>query len=381
MMRLNSQSVASVEQPHDFWIAMLIAVISASWVALTVAEPFFLAASIFIALALAALVRFDYFVYATVFLLPWYPILNLRFQDAFLPLRFVLFFAMWMRLRKRNVSIREWLLGTKRKKGIWLFAGIVVVSVFVSGTPLNLPSFRSLALLAGYFAVFFAIDGWLEHRAQLVRVLQVLLISTVGVALFGICQAIEGSYTEMYFFLYPIQTENIVPWSGRITSFLFQYNSLAGYLNLVIPFAIACAVLGKDRGLKLLGLACAWLGAIAVFLTQSRGGLLALLGVLVLAIWFLVRRLMNRMKILCGGALICILLLPPLLDHFERLQGVDDFTEITRLATWEVAATLFFAHPLLGIGYGNFRFLSSDLVPGAVQGQLEAHNLYLQLLA
>jgi putative inorganic carbon (HCO3(-)) transporter len=160
---------------------------------------------------------------------------------------------------------------------------------------------------------------------------------------------------------------------------LFQFNSLAGYLNLVIPFAIVCAVLAKDRGLKFLGLVCACVASVAVFLTQSRGGLLALAGVLIIAVWLLVPRLITRIEFLCGGALACILLFAPLLSHFERLQGgVDD---LGRLDLWQTAATLFLDHPLLGVGYGNYRSLFSDFVPGAVPGTVDAHNLYLQLLA
>ena len=322
-MSVGTQSVASMEQRWRLGPPALIAVASVFIAVLFVTEPFAIAACMFVGLLLAAALHFDLFVYATIFLLPWYPLLNLRFQDAFLPLRFVLFVGVWIQLRRNNKSIREWLLGSKWKKGIWLFAGIAVVSVPLSSTPSNLPAYRSLALLASYFAVFYAIDGWMIDRTRLVRVLKVLLISTIGVALFGLYQAIDGSYTGLYFGLYPIQNENLEPWSGRITSFLFQYNSLAGYLNLVIPLAIACAVLAKDRMLKFLGLVCAFTAAVAVLLTQSRGGLLALAGLFIIAVWLLVPRVTTRIKLVCVVALAGLLLIPPLLNHFDRLENVD----------------------------------------------------------
>ena len=208
--------------------------------------------------------------------------------------------------------------------------------------------------------------------------LKVLLVSTIGVAAFGFYQALEGGYTDLYFRLYPFERQEIAPWSGRITSLLFQENSLAGYLNLVMPFAIACAVLAKDRSLKFLGLVCACAGAVAMVLTQSRGGLLALGGVLIAGIWFLMPRLITRVKLLGGSVLACMLLLPLLLNRFERLQDTDDGS---RMLIWAAAGALFLDHPLLGVGYGNFRFLSPELVPGAVVGYLDAHNIYLQLLA
>jgi len=381
MMSIGSPSVARAEQSEALWVAVLIAVVSAFIAALFVSEPSFFIAGLLVFLTLAALLRFDFFVYATIFLLPWSPLVDLPVRNVFLVLRFVLFVGVWIRLRKNNKSIREWLFGTKRKKGIVLFAGIAIASVLLSSVPGNVPAYRSLALLASYLAAFYAIDGWLQDRTQLVRVLKLLMVSTIGVALFGFYQAIVGGYTDFYFRLYPLHEEALEPWVERITSFLIHFNSLAGYLNLVIPFAIASAVLAKERALKLLGIVCACVAALALFLTQSRGGLLALAGVLIIAIWFLVPRMITRIKLFSGGAIAGILIFPFLLIHFERLQGVDEFTEFGRLAAWQAAATLFLDHPFLGIGYGNFRFVSSELVPVALPGTLEAHNLYLQLLA
>jgi putative inorganic carbon (HCO3(-)) transporter len=380
-MSADSQSVARVQRPDQRWVAVWIAAASASVGALFVTEPLVFAAGLMVLLALAALLRFDYFVYGTVFLLPWYPLLNSRFQDAFLPLRFILFVGIWLQLRRENESIREWLVGSKWKKRTLFFAGTAVASTLLSGVPSNLPSYHSLGLLASYLAVFYAIDGWLENRNQLVLVLKLLLISTIGVALFGFYQAIAGGYTDFYFQLYPVRAQTIAPWSGRITSLLFQYNSLAGYLNLVIPIAAASAVLARDRVLKFLGFTCACTAAVAVVLTQSRGGLLALAGLTIMAVWLLAPRLTIRIEILCGITLICLLTVPPLLNHFDRLQGVDDYTEFGRLAAWQAAVSMFLEHPLLGVGYGNYKFLSADLVPGALPGTLEAHNLYLELLA
>jgi O-antigen ligase len=382
-MIVPSQAVAKMQEGRGAWVGALIAAVSACVVTLFICEPSLLAKGLFVLLTLAALLRFDFFVYASVFLLPWCPLvdLGLPVRDVFLVFRLVLFVGMWIRLRSRGRSIHEWLFGSKLKKGMVLFAGIAIASVLLSGLPANLESSRSLILLASYIAAFFAIDGWLENKAQLVRVLKLLLISTIGVALFGFYQEIEGGYTDLYFRLYPLQEEGLEPWTGRITSLLFHFNSLAGYLNLVIPFAIACAVLAKDRALKFLGLVCACAAAAAVVMTQSRGGLLALVGILIIAVWFLAPRLISRIKLLCGGLLACMLLLPPLLNHFERLQGIDEATQSGRTFLWLTAARLFLAHPFLGVGYGNYRFLYVDFVPRTGAGVLDAHNIYLQLLA
>ncbi len=367
-----SQSVAKLGGGEDLWVTGLIAALSASAAALFISTPDFIVAVLLVSLVLTALLNFDLFVYSSIFLLPWY-------RNAYLVLPFVLFVGVCIRLRRKNASIREWLLGSKRKKGMAFFAGIAMASAFLSGSPADMSTYRSLALLASYLMIFFAIDGWLETNVQLVRLLKVLLISTIGVALFGFYQAINGGYTDLYFYLNPVQKGIIEPWSGRITSLLLQFNSLAGYLDLVIPVAIACGVLAKDRALRFLGISCACAAAVAVLLTQSRGGLMALAGALILAAWFLTPRRTARIKLLCGGVLACILLLPLLFSHFDRLQVNDDETWLSRVALWQAAGQMFLDHPVLGVGYGNYKSLYTAYIPS--QENLDAHNLYLQFLA
>ena len=368
----------------DVRVVAAIGVLSACLTALLITMPSLFTFCLFTVLMLSAFLSSDFCFYASIFLLPWHPLVDLNgpIRDVSLILHFVLFVGIWVRLRRKGRSIHEWLLGSNLKKGILIFAGIATVSFLRYGPPASLDFIRPLVLLVSYIAVYFAIDGWLENETQLVFLLKLLLISTIGVALFGFYQAISGGYTDLFFQLYPF--EEVEPWSGRITSLVPGFNSLAGYLNLVIPLAIACAVLGKDRTLKYLGLVCACTAMVAMVLTQSRGGLLALAGILAIAVWFLVPRMVTRIKLLVGGIIAWVFLFPLMLNQLARLQGVLEDPEATsRIYLWAAAASLFFDHPFLGVGYGNYRFLYTDFsfLPGAVPGRLDAHNIYLQLLA
>jgi putative inorganic carbon (HCO3(-)) transporter len=208
-----------------------------------------------------------------------------------------------------------------------------------------------------------------------------LLISTIGVALFGFYQAFNGSYTDFYFRLYPLQEDVLEPWAGRITSFMFHFNSLAGYLNLVIPFSIGCMVLAKDHWMRWLGLICFATCTAALILTQSRGALIAYGGSLFVSVWCLAQKRTVRIGILAAIALMVALTAPMLTKYFERFQNVDELTELSRLAIWACAGSMFLGHPVLGVGYGNYRLASLTYVPEPIGGQLHAHNLYLQLLA
>src|SRR6266404_6067094 len=258
-------------------IAFAIVIIAVATAVIMVTEPALFILLYCIPLFLAAFLSFDLFVYGMVFLLPWYPFLDLKLpvRDISLLSRFVLFAGVWLIQRKKGESIKNWLFASRFKKGVLIFAGIAIVSVLTSTLRANIDAYRSVARLCSYLAVFFAMTGWIESREQVINTIRVLLVSTTAVALFGFYQAWERGYTDWYFRVYPMQEEALEPWVGRITSILFHYNSLAGYLNLIIPLSIGCMILAKDFWTRYLGFICFGTASAALYLTQSRGGLVA----------------------------------------------------------------------------------------------------------
>jgi putative inorganic carbon (hco3(-)) transporter len=365
-------------------LELLLALAAAVLVALALTNPAFLVYAVCAALALIALVRFEFFFYGLVFLLPWYPLLDAKppFRDVFLLLRFALLAGVWVVRRRRGKSFAEWVRGDKVKKGVLAFAAVATISLLISSVPANAAAYRSLVRLFSYLAVFFAVTGWVEDRRQVIRIVKLMLISTVGVALFAFYQMHEKGYTDLYFRLYPMQEDALEPWTGRVTSLLFHFNSLAGYLNLVLPFAVACMVLAKDRGLRLLGWASQIAGLAALYFTASRGGLIAYGGMLLITFFFLTPKRTALLKIavslLVAAVLVLSLQVP---GSLGRVQEVDDFTQTTRLALWGAAGMMFLGHPILGVGYGDYRSLYNDYLPGVRANELDAHNLYLQFLA
>ena len=363
---------------------LLVAGVAATLVALAVTNSAFLVFVVCGSLAILALLRFEIFVYGLIFLLPWYPLLDAKppFRDVFLLLRFVLLAGVWMVRRKAGKSTGEWFFGSKLKKGVLLFVATATFSLLISSVPANADAYRSLVRLISYVAVFFAVTGWVENRRQVVAIVKTMLISTIGVALFGFYQVRDKGYGDVYFYLYPLQEDALEPWTGRITSLLFHFNSLAGYLNLVLPFAIGCMVLAKGRGLRLLGWACQVVGVAALYFTASRGGVIAYAGMLLLCLLFVVPRRAALLKVMISLALAAGLVLSlQEAGTFGRVQEVDDFTQTTRLALWSTAGMMFLGHPVLGVGYGHYRALYNDYLPGVRPNELDAHNLYLQFLA
>src|SRR5215469_11348443 len=253
------------------FMAPLIALIAVAVAALATSSSFFLITGLGIALAVTAVLRFDWFIYTQIFLLPWYPFLDtgLPLRDVSLPLRFVLFRAVWLMRRRDGKSARDWILGSRLKKAVIVFAIVSTLSLLISALGPNTDAVRSLARLFSYLALFYGIVGWVETREQIGTIIKILFSSTILVALFGLYQVVAQGYTDLYFHLYPSQEEALEEWNGRVTSLLFHFNSLAGYLNLVLPFSLAAMVLAKDkdRGLRMLALTAHSLACAALYFT------------------------------------------------------------------------------------------------------------------
>jgi putative inorganic carbon (hco3(-)) transporter len=388
MMASTRQGLLRTDWDGRHGMEITIAVVAAAIAALLVAEPASLVLALCIPMAVLAFLNFNLFVYAMVFFLPWYPFIDwkLPVRDVFLLGRFVLFAGVWIVQRKEGVALKEWLWEGRLRKGIVLFAGIAVISLFISDSRTALGPYKGLGKLLSYIVLFFCIAGWAKTRARIATIIKTLLVSTIGVALFGFYQAWEGGFTDFYFRLYPAMEEVFAAqsgWSGRITSFLFHYNSLAGYLNAVMAFALGVAVLGKKTWTRWLGVACLSASGAAMFLTSSRGGMVACVALLVFSLMFLAPRRTTLAVILVSALLAAAIAVPLSLAagaEAERLQSVDDFTQASRLALWGAAGMLFMQHPVMGAGFGTFRFDFHQFVPG-IKDDLDAHNLYLQTLA
>jgi putative inorganic carbon (HCO3(-)) transporter len=237
-----------------------------------------------------------------------------------------------------------------------------------------------IAKLTGFISstsFFFTICGWVETENQARKVIGTLLLSTIGVACFGFYQAIIGDYGTFYFQLYPHATETMASWNGRITSLLNYCNTLAGYLNLVLPISLALIVVPLSRTLRLLAVICFLSGTVALLLAQSRGGFASLLAILLLGVFYLPNKVGTkkwslRIVLLSSGAILALV--------FAYLRAAwapeDDWGRVLLFgAAWK----MFVSAPLFGVGYGNFRELYN--IPGIDPNTFDVHNLYLEFLA
>ena len=103
---------------------------------------------------------------------------------------------------------------------------------------------------------------------------------------------------------------------------------------MVIPFAIALAIKARDEFTRFVARICFAMSSVALVLTQSRGGLLAYVALLVMSAYYLTPTPKARRRWIAAILITCLLGALLIGMVFERLSGVDQFTELSRLAIW-----------------------------------------------
>ena len=371
----------------DGTLAILSGLLSAGVAALFVCERWSLAAFIAFVVVLLAATENESFLLLTIFSIPLGSAVRaggpLHDIPGTIRLLTVIGFFLGRGLRNRLDLTR--LLHAPISQISVCFFGVALASVVFADEGWTYDAARGLYRLASYIGFFLFVVEWAKGSRERVRkILQVLLYSTIMTAGFAIFQEFIQGHTSFWLHLYP-PDENYGNWDGRATSFLNYSNSLAGYLNLLMPVALALSIVGKGSWRKL-GIWSLLLGFAALLSTQSVGGLAAFLAVIVLAAFGFAKGPRSRLVLLVAIVLLISVLygartiLNP--SHMAGAVGPD---AVSRLVMWNTAWNFFLGSPVLGIGWNNFTalygFYTASMSFWIPPGLYAVHNIYLQLLA
>lgn len=280
----------------------------------------------------------------------------------------------------------------------WLaptFLFVVVAFASLSWAP-GVPAAAKELLRWVELATVFALAAWLVRtRGQARLVLAVLLLGGLAEGLLGMAQ----------FFL------RIGPPSFEIGRFFRahgtfgQPNPYGGYLNMVLPLALALVIYARRPwvGSAFRGLAFVALIAVSTGLAMSlsRGAWLGAAAGLVVLLMAAGRRTLLAVSLgLFAVALVALLgafeLLPAsvverigsITRHFgvfdvrDVVLSAENWAIVERMAHWQAAVEMWRASPLLGVGIGQYPVLYPDFSLPAWQDALgHAHNYYLNVLA
>jgi O-antigen ligase len=280
--------------------------------------------------------------------------------------------------------------------------------------PSAVPAYLAFAILALLIAMVLSmtvatniasslkeISKWLEFLvlvllgAQYIRTRRQLWTIILLICLAGITQAIFG-YFQAFFNLGPVAF--IRDTSLRIYGTFDQPNPYAGYINIPLSIALALMLLGSNWKTRILAGLTAILLAAAEYLTQSRGGELAIAAAALFIVAMGTPRLSItiRMLALAGLAavegfligLIPLYLLNPVLRSLGLTDLVlaaptkQNFSTAERLAHWIAGLRMFLAHPILGVGIGNYPDAYPQYFVTIFTDPLgHAHNYYINIAA
>ena len=166
------------------------------------------------------------------------------------------------------------------------------------------------------------------------------------------------------------------------------YMSVGGFLSMLLPAMLLLLLSGRlDRRWRVPTIAVFLLGGGALLFNGTRGAWLAIPLTMMIGAAFLVRQKKN---VLIGSlaALIVIsgifMLSPTLSSRFASIGETHNQSNSERFLLWKSAYHMFEDHPLVGVGFAQFRnaYQGQYILPEAKERELgHAHSNVMQMLA
>ena len=265
------------------------------------------------------------------------------------------------------------------------FFALALVQWLSGSTAYRHVTYTHILLYVAYGMLAFVSDQCFRRSSQFDWVTKAIVIYGGALAVFAILQGIAPN-GKLYWIWIPQQ-------GGAIYGPYVNHNHYAGLMEMLIPFPLAWAA-GRfaEGNRKIFAMGAAVLMAGSVFLSGSRGGMLAILvQAAVFAVLVLRAQRGNwKQPLLIGGVLILAIGLLVWLGGSEftrRMASIHSETQAelqggVRLTIDRDCFHMFLQRPILGWGlgtfpivYGRFRSFYSTFFVN------QAHNDYLQLLA
>lgn len=239
---------------------------------------------------------------------------------------------------------------------------------------------QELLRILVYATLFFAVLNNL-HRQESTQI--------IGFTLFGLAMAIS------FYAVYQFASGSDRVWNvnsgylGRGSGTYICPNHLAGFLEMLLPLAVAYALVGRGKPLTKILLSYAALVMVAgIAVTASRGSWVAVaLALIGLAVILITQRpfrwqALALLVILIGGGIV----VANKTDHFKkRIDKAFNAGKVdldVRFDLWNSAVRMWQDHVWFGVGPGHYDLRFRVYRPATMQLQPDrAHNEYLNLLA
>ncbi len=258
----------------------------------------------------------------------------------------------------------------------------------LTGTVSISSSLKELSKWIEFLIVLLLGSQYLRTRRQVWTLILIAGLAAVSQGLYG--------YIQEFFNLGP---QSFIRDTGlRVYGTFDQPNPYAGYINITLTIMIALTLLARTLAVRILAGAALLILATAEYLSQSRGGQIAI----TVAIIFIVAVGMPRLRKLVAVGFIGVLgvigayLVGKIPEHYLlpilRILGLirisftspsmQDFSTAERLAHWIAGINMFIDHPFTGVGIGAYGDAYAPYhVTIFVNSLGHAHNYYINMAA
>ncbi len=256
--------------------------------------------------------------------------------------------------------------------------GAISLSTYATKTEL-------LKILA-YIGVFFLIVGNVNTDKQKNRLIAAVIITGFVLSVFGIIQSL--TWNEKLYWVRELT------YGGSPFGPFVNKNNFAGYITMIIPLSLAMLFVKKVAGMKfLLGFAAVVMST-ALFMSLSRGGVVAFFGALCFMglLLMLSRREYSdrkRVVLVIGFFLVALPLylvlvgMDPVVERLSTLVEKGTYVRELRWPVWAATVGMIKDFPIFGAGLDSFESVFPAYRPVEAYGLhwLDAHNDYLQFVA
>jgi len=228
---------------------------------------------------------------------------------------------------------------------------------------------------AAYFFMMFAASTITANPERLRRFLTALAVFGALLAVFAMIQDVSGTKAIYWMF----QPSDI---AAQIYGPFVNRNHYAGLMELLAPLPfLLCLSQRPERRLPLLGAGV--LMVLSVFLSRSRGGMVALGAELIFIAIFL-SRIRHRAKSFAAIGVIAAVLavLIVWVGSDPVVHRLTDMKDANRVSIFKDTLHMWWSRPVLGYGSGTFDLVYPTFQSFVVDSVINhAHNDYLELLS
>ena len=236
-----------------------------------------------------------------------------------------------------------------------------------------------------YAFLFFAIVNNLYRQESVQITSFTLIFLAMGISCFAVFQFLTRS-NQVW--------DYVSPYPGRASGTYISPNNFAGFLEMLLPLAMACVLVGRMKpGVRILLGYSALVMLVGMAVTFSRGGWVAVVVALLVILGTLIFHRNHRLPaflllavLAVGGTVFVTNYLSQTLSYMRRvdsdLQDKPENVLNFRRGMWTAAEQMWRDHFWWGVGPAHYDYRFREYRPESIQMSPDrAHNDYLNLLA